>query len=917
MDRDDDKKELEQQPLDQEDDTAPIDEQHPAPTTEGEEQAEELRYEATHDSHGNYVLSGMYRSWFISYASYVILERAVPYISDGLKPVQRRILFTMSQMEDRLIKVANIVGQTMQLHPHGDASIGDALVQLGQRGLLIECQGNWGNLLTGDGAAAPRYIEARLTPLAKRVLFSPKITDYILSYDGANMEPVHLPVKFPLLLAQGAEGIAVGLSSKILPHNVGELLEACVSYLKGEPYQLYPDFPTGGLIDVSKYNGGERGGQVKVRARIEKVDSHTLAITELPYSTTTGTLIDSILKANETGKIKIKKINDKTAAEANIEIQLPGGVSPDKTIDALYAFTSCEVSISPNCCVVRDDHPEFLTVSEVLADGCERTMDYLRRELEIRLGELEEQHLMESLEQLFITRRIYKDREFEESKSVPEVIGHIRNRLEDVLDSFIRPVTDDDLKHLLELKMARILKFNKEKSDTSIARLEEEMADTKRRLGDVRSEAIAWYGSLYEDFGKKYPRKTRICSFDDIEAAKVAVKSEKLYVDRKEGFIGTGLKKAEYVGDVSDIDDVIVFLRSGVYFITKVADKSFVGKDIIHVARWVRGDERTIYNVVYRDGKEGTSFIKRFAVKTAIRDREYDLTRGKPDSKVLYFTANPNGEAEVIKTVLRPSAKKRRRKSGLIFETDFADQLIKGRQARGNILTKEPVFRISLKEEGKSTLGGRDVWFDRDVFRINYDERGDYLGEFMGDDQILVILEDGTVYLTDFSESNHFERNILVIEQYDPEKVWTLAYFNSKEGYTYLKRFLLEEEKLRRKDTILTNEEDTVILITDEPYARVEVQYEDDTTEEIEAEDFIGVKGVRAKGKRISTNPVRQVTELEPLRQPEETDEGEDPEEDTDEKTDEATARAEEEARVIEEVTRQQRLRFEDDDEDE
>lgn len=888
------------------------------PTEEGAPLADDVRYGRTHDSHGNYVLSGMYRSWFISYASYVILERAVPYISDGLKPVQRRILYTMSQMEDRLIKVANIVGQTMQLHPHGDASIGDALVQLGQRQLLIECQGNWGNLLTGDGAAAPRYIEARLTPLAKRVLFSPKITDYVPSYDGANEEPVNLPVKFPLLLAQGAEGIAVGLSCKILPHNVGELLQACVSYLRGEPYELYPDFPTGGLVDVAKYSDGERGGQVKVRARIEKVDSHTLAITELPYSSTTGSLIDSILKANETGKIKIKKINDKTAAEANIEIQLPSGVSPDKTIDALYAFTGCEISISPNCCVVRDDHPEFLTVSEVLADGCERTMSYIRAELGIRLSELQEQHLLESLEQLFITRRIYKDKDFEEAKSVPEVVEHIRSRLEDALDTFFRPVTDEDLKHLLELKMARILKFNKEKSDASIARLMDEMADTKRRLGDVRSEAISWYETLYEDFGKQYPRRTTIRSFDDIEAAKVAVKSEKLYVDRKEGFIGTGLKKAEYVSDVSDIDDVIVFLRSGVYFITKVSEKSFVGKDIIHVARWVRGDERTIYNAVYRDGKEGTAFIKRFAVTTAIRDREYDLTRGKPDSKVLYFTANPNGEAEVIKTVLRPSAKKRRRKSGLIFETDFADLLIKGRQARGNILTKEPVFRISLKEEGKSTLGGRDVWFDRDVFRLNYDDRGDYLGEFMGDDKILVVLEDGTVYLTDFSDSNHFERNLLVIEQYDPEKVWTLVYHNSKEGFTYLKRFLLEEDKLRKKDTILTNPDDTLLLLSDEPYARVEVVYEDGTTEEVEAEDFIAVKGVRAKGKRISTGTTTEVHELEPLKQPEDEADDDSDEEDTPDEEVESDMddRAEEEAQVIEEVTRQQRLTFRDDDEE-
>ena len=557
-------------------------------------------------------------------------------------------------------------------------------------------------------------------------------------------------------------------------------------------------------------------------------------------------------------------------------------------------------------------------MSEVLADGCERTMSYIRAELGIRLSELQEQHLLESLEQLFITRRIYKDKDFEEAKSVPEVVAHIRSRLEDALETFFRPVTDEDLKHLLELKMARILKFNKEKSDASIARLMDEMADTERRLGDVRSEAISWYETLYEDFGKQYPRRTTIRSFDDIEAAKVAVKSEKLYVDRKEGFIGTGLKKAEYVSDVSDIDDVIVFLRSGVYFITKVSEKSFVGKDIIHVARWVRGDERTIYNAVYRDGKEGTAFIKRFAVTSVIRDREYDLTRGKPDSKVLYFTANPNGEAEVIKTVLRPSAKKRRRKSGLIFETDFADLLIKGRQARGNILTKEPVFRISLKEEGKSTLGGRDVWFDRDVFRLNYDDRGDYLGEFMGDDKILVVLEDGTVYLTDFSDSNHFERNLLVIEQYDPEKVWTLVYHNSKEGFTYMKRFLLEEDKLRKKDTILTNPDDTLLLLSDEPYARVEVVYEDGTTEEVEAEDFIAVKGVRAKGKRISTGTTTEVHELEPLKQPEDEADDDSDEEDTPDEEVESDMddRAEEEAQVIEEVTRQQRLTFRDDDEE-
>lgn len=877
------------------------------------------------DAGGGYVLSGMYRSWFLSYASYVILERAVPYITDGLKPVQRRILYTMSRMDDRLIKVANIVGQAMQLHPHGDASIGDALVQLGQKELMIATQGNWGNILTGDGAAAPRYIEARLTPLAKRVLFSPKITEYMPSYDGATEEPVNLPVKFPLLLAQGAEGIAVGLSSKILPHNVGELLEACIKYLRGEDFELFPDFPTGGLIDVDRYNDGERGGQVKVRAKIEKKDAKILVITEVPFGRTTTSVIESILKANDLGKIKIKKIDDKTAAEANIEIHLFPGTSSDKMIDALYAVTDCEVSISPNCCVIRNEKPEFLTVSDVLIDGCKRTMVYLRKELELQLRELQEKHLSSSLEQLFITRRIYKDKEFEEAKDLARAIAHIRHRLSDVLksDELIRPVTDDDLKVLLEIRMARILRFNEEKSKLYIEQLENQMSDVKKKLADVRGVAIDWYRTLLEDYGDKFPRRTEIQSFDVIQVAKVVMKNEKLYVNRKDGFIGTGLKKDEFVTDISSIDDVIVFLEDGNYQIVKVSEKAFVGKNIIHVQRWIKNDSRTIYNAIYRDGKNGHTFIKRFDVKTAQRERTYDLTQGKEGSRVLYFSANPNGEAETVKIVLRPTKTlSGRNQKRLVFEKDFAEILIKGRASKGNILTKGSVFKVTLKEQGGSTLGGRKVWFDWDVFRLNYESRGEYIGEFKGEDQVLVILSSGEAYATSYSDTNHFERDIYLIEKFDPQKVWTAIYFDKESGYTYIKRFVIDEDG-KREDLTLSDKNE-LILLSDEKYPRFEVRFKGDDEQRepqiVLAEDFIGVKSIRAKGKRLSNYEVGEVEELDPEER--ESQEQNHPEEEeksievTEEKTSPVDEDEAENRKLIEEATGRKSFAFEDGDED-
>ena len=812
-------------------------------------------------------LSGMYQGWFLAYASYVILERAVPHIEDGLKPVQRRILHSMKRMDDgRYNKVANIVGHTMQFHPHGDASIGDALVQMGQKNLLIDTQGNWGNILTGDRAAAPRYIEARLSQFALDVIFNPKTTDWQLSYDGRNQEPITLPAKFPLLLAQGAEGIAVGLSSKILPHNPLELCQAAISYLKGEPFELYPDFPTGGSIDVSKYNDGLRGGSVKVRAKIEKLDNKTLVIKEIPYSKTTTSLIDSILKAIDKGKIKAKKVDDNTAVEVEIQVHLAGGVSSDKTIDALYAFSDCEVNISPNCCVIEENKPVFMPVSQVLKHCVDSTMGLLRRELTIRKDELLSSLFFASLESIFIEERIYKDKKFEQANDIEAAILHIDNRLEPFKNDFIREVTRDDILRLLEIKMQRILKFNKDKANELMAKMQQEIKDIDYKLAHMVDVTIEWFAFIMNKYGKNYPRLTEIRNFDTIEATKVVEANEKLYINRQEGFIGTGLKKDEFVCNCSDIDDIIIFYKDGLYKVVKVADKIFVGKNIIHVQVFKKNDKRTIYNAVYRDGKKGNYFIKRFNVPTITRDRDYNLTNGTPGSRVVYFTANPNGEAEIIKVTLDPASKK----GNLFIEKDFSEVLIKARTAKGNILTKFNVQRIGLKSHGHSTLGGRKVWFDPDVNRLNYDEHGTFLGEFNEDDSILVVLNNGDFYITNFDANNHYEDNIMIIEKWNPNKVWSLALIDAdNNNFYYVKRFCMEATK-KHQNFVGENAKNQMLILTDQAYPRLLVTFggADAYREplEIDVESFIGVKGFKAKGKRISTWNIHKIEQLEPLR---------------------------------------------------
>lgn len=824
--------------------------------------------ELTRDDHSDYKpadrfdasavhhLSGMYKNWFLDYASYVILERAVPHIEDGLKPVQRRILHSMKQMDDgRYNKVANIVGHTMQYHPHGDASIGDALVQMGQKDLLIDTQGNWGNILTGDSAAAPRYIEARLSKFALDSVFNAKTTEWQLSYDGRNKEPITLPVKFPLLLAQGANGIAVGLSSRILPHNMNEICEAAIQYLRGEEFHLYPDFPTGGSIDVSKYNDGQRGGSLKVRAKIEKLDNKTLVIREVPYTKTASTLQESITKAVEKGKLKIRKVEDLTASEVEIQLHLAPGVSSDKTIDALYAFTDCEINIAPNCCVIDDNRPQFLTISDVLRHSTERTKGLLRRELEIRRGELQEQLFYASLEQIFIEERIYKGKPFENAKSTDELCAYIDERLTPFYPQFIREVRKDDIVRLLEIKMQRIAKFNKDKNEEFIARIKAEIASIDKDLSEMTRVTIEWYQFLIGKYGKDYPRLTEIKSFDTIVAAKVAEKNEKLYVDRKEGFVGYGLKKAEFVQNCSDLDDIIIFYRDGKYKVMKIAEKIFVGKNILHVQVFKKNDKRTIYNVVYRDGRQGEYLIKRFNVTSITRDKEYDLTQGTEGSRVMYFTANPNGEAEVIKVTLDPNPKKK--KQSIFLEKDFSDIIIKGRASKGNLLTRESIHRISLKSHGHSTLGGRKVWFDPDVKRINYDSHGDLLGEFYDSDQILVVLDNGEYYFTNFDPNNHYEDNILRIEKYDGKKVWTCVLYDAdNQGYPYVKRFYMEESK-RKQSFIGENANSQMLLLTDHTHPEIRIVYGGDDsvrgTEDIRCEDFVGVKGIKAKGKRLTT----------------------------------------------------------------
>jgi topoisomerase-4 subunit A len=847
----------------------------------------------------------MYQDWFLDYASYVILERAVPHINDGLKPVQRRILHTMRRLEDgRYNKVANIVGETMKFHPHGDASIGDALVQLGQKDLLVDCQGNWGNILTGDGAAAPRYIEARLSKFALDVVFNPKTTEWKLSYDGRNKEPITLPVKFPLLLAQGGEGIAVGLSSKILPHNFNELLNASIAYLKEEPFTLLPDFQTGGYVDVSRYNDGERGGSVKVRAKINKIDNKTLSVTEIPFGKTTSTLTESILRANEKGKIKIRKVDDMTAKNAEIVIHLAPGVSSDKTIDALYAFTDCEISISPNCCIIKDNKPYFMTVSDVLKHVTDNTLRLLKLELEIQRQELLESLHFASLEKIFIEERIYKDAAFESAKDMDTALNHIDKRVEPFKAGFIREITRDDLLRLMEIKMGRILKFNKDKADHLIASYKSQIEEINRHIEHIIEYTIEWFNQLKEKYGKEHVRKTEIRSFDTIEAAKVVEANEKLYINREEGFIGYGLKKNEFICNCSDIDDIIIFYKDGKYKIVKISEKMFVGKNVLYLHVFKRNDNRTIYNVIYRDGKNGSNFIKRFPVTGITRDKEYDLTTGKTGSRILYFSANPNGEAETVKIILKPKP----RQKLLVFDKDFSDVQIKGRSAKGVTLTKAEIHKISLKQKGGSTLGGRRVWFDPDILRINYDGRGVYLGEFFAEDLILIVQENGEYYTTNFDSSNHYQDGIKVIERFKPDKIWSVALHDEEQqGYPYLKRFPFEASN-KKQSFLGDNSASRLILLSDTVYPRFEVTFGgNDAFREsliIDVEEFIGVKSLKAKGKRITTCEITDIREIDPTRFPEPEEENPpqpnidiEPEEDDKPVTE-----------ILDEITGQQRL---------
>lgn len=811
-------------------------------------------------------LRGMYQSWFLEYASYVILERAVPHVDDGLKPVQRRILHSMKTLDDgRFNKVANIVGNTMQYHPHGDASIYEALVQLGQKDLLVETQGNWGNVLTGASAAAGRYIEARLSQFALDVLYNPKVTEWTPSYDGRKNEPVTLPAKFPLLLAQGVEGIAVGLSSKILPHNFNELLDAAIAYLRGEEFTLYPDFVTGGFIDVSRYNDGRRGGVVKIRAKIEKVDNKTLAITEIPYGKTTGTLIDSILKAFESGKIKIRKVDDNTSDTARILVSLLPGTSSDKTIDALYAFTDCEVSISPNCCVISEKKPHFLGVSDVLRHSVDTTRDILGRELAIQRDETAEQLFFASLERIFIEEHIYKDREYEQSRSREEAIRHIDRRLEPWKPSLLREVTDDDIIRLFEIKMGRILRFNAERQEELIAGYKARIAELEDHMAHLTDYTISWYQRLKEKYGAPYERRTVIRGFDSIEAASVAEANEKLYFNREEGFIGTALKKDEPVCTCSSLDDIIIFYRDGRYKVVKVQDKLFVGKNIIHIGVFKRNDTRTVYNAIYQNGRGGAYYMKRFSVTGVTRDKEYNMTPGAPGTSVKWFTANSNGEAEVVKVTLKP----RPRLTRLTFDVDFGALSIKGKGAMGNLVTKNEVHRFSLKEKGISTLGGLKVWFDPDVLRLNTEGRGDYLGEFQGHDLVLVILKNGEYYTSTYDVTNHYEDNILRIEKYRRGHVWTAILNDADQGnYPYLKRFKFEPSA-RRQRFLGDNPASALVALSDAPGARFEITFGggDAFREplEVTAADFVAVKSFKAKGKRLTTFNVGSVTELDPV----------------------------------------------------
>ena len=826
-------------------------------------------------------LTGMYQDWFLDYASYVILERAVPAIEDGLKPVQRRILHAMKGVDDgKYNKVANIVGQTMQYHPHGDASIGDALVQLGQKNLLIDCQGNWGNTLTGDGAAAPRYIEARLSKFALDTVFNPKTTQWMMSYDGRKKEPIHLPIKFPLLLAQGVEGIAVGLNSKILPHNFCEICDAALAYLRGEEFQLYPDFPTGGEIDVSRYNDGERGGAVRIRAKIQKSDDNkTLIITEIPFGTTTTKIIETIMRAVQKGKIKVRKVDDFTAEEARIEVQLAPGSSSDKTIDALYAFTDCEVNISPNCCVVQDKKPIFTTVSDLLRLSIEHTKSLLKWELEIAKAELEEQYFFTSLEKIFIENRIYKEKGYEEAPDKEKLIAFVDKALDPWKDKLIREVRREDIERLFEIRMIRITRFDSKKADELMRDLDKKIKATIKNLKNLTDYTIAWFDSLKTKYGHLYPRRTEVRNFANINIKTVVEANEKLYINRTDGFIGTGLKKDEFLFNCSDIDEVIIFHKDGKYKIVKVADKVFVGTDIIHIDIYRKNDHRTIYNAIYRDGKKGIYFMKRFAVTGVARDKEYDLTQGKPGSRVMYFTANPNGEAEIIKIQLKPALHIKK----LEVIKDLSELAIKSRTARGNVLTKYEVKSITLKQKGHSTLGGRKVWFDPDVLRLNYDGQGMYLGEFVEDDRILVINTTGDYYLTTFELTAHFDQNMWRIEKFDRDKVWSLAMWNADLGFYYGKRFQLDAQ-LKVQNMLGENNDSKLVVLSDREEAKIRITFTDETKPEMDVlmSEFIDVKSPKAKGKRFSTLDIAKIEDITPepeIIEEEVGDEGEEAEE--------------------------------------
>ena len=810
-------------------------------------------------------VTGMYKDWFLDYASYVILERAVPAIEDGFKPVQRRIMHSLKELDDgRYNKVANVVGHTMQYHPHGDASIADAMVQIGQKDLLIDTQGNWGNILTGDRAAASRYIEARLSKFALEVVFSPKITEWQASYDGRKKEPVNLPVKFPLLLAQGAEGIAVGLSTRILPHNFNELIDASIKHLKGQRFKLFPDFPTSGIIDVTNYNDGLRGGRIRVRARIAQQDKNTLVINEIPYGTNTGTLIDSILKANEKGKIKIKKIEDNTSANVEILVHLPTGISPDKTIDALYAFTACESSISPLGCIIEDNKPLFIGVTEMLKRSTEATVDLLKQELELQLGELEEQWHFASLERIFIENRIYRD--IEEEETWEGVIQAIDKGLAPFTKHLKRAVTEEDIIRLTEIRIKRISKFDIDKAQQHLESLQERIAEVKHHLEHLTEFAIDYFKNLKETYGKERGRMSEIRIFDDIEATKVVIRNTKLYVNREEGFVGTSLKRDEYVTDCSDIDDIIVFTAEGQMMVSKVDSKTFVGKNIIHVAVFKKKDKRTIYNMVYKDGKGGATYIKRFNVTSVTRDRLYDLTNGKPNSQVLYFTANPNGEAEVITILLRQvgSVKK------LKWDIDFSDVLIKGRASKGNIVTKYAVKRIELKEKGVSTLKPRKIWFDDVVRRLNVDGRGELLGEFKGDDQLLIINQKGVAKTIMPVLTSHFDDDMIILEKWIPGKPISAIYWEGEKERFYVKRFVIESEN--KEELFISDHPKSYLeLVATDWRPQIEMEFpkprgkEAKDNERVDLEDFIAVKGIKALGNQLTTEKVKNINILAPL----------------------------------------------------